>query len=71
MVAKKSAAPAKPEQEQVKATFYLSKQAIDAIEDLYYHLRKENPGYRTKISKSLIVQNAILDYNRLRKPFKP
>ena len=49
-------------QKPMKATFYLSLGSIQALEDIYYHLRKQSsPDLRTKVSKSSIIDNLIQD----------
>ena len=47
--------------EKVKATFYLSAETTEALEELQLRLRRlARPGDRGQISKSLIVEQAIL-----------
>ena len=54
------AAPAS-EAEKIKATFYLSPGAIDALESLQLLLRRQaDPSNRSQISKSAIVEAALL-----------
>ncbi len=44
---------------KVKATYYLSQKAVDALEDTQYQLRKMAGEQRAKVSKSFIVEMAI------------
>lgn len=44
---------------KVKATYYLSQKAVDALEDAQYQLRKMAGESRSKVSKSIIVELAI------------
>lgn len=54
----KKAAP--PEGRAIKATFYLSPKAIEALEQLWIKRRqKAEPEQRGRISKSLLVEEAI------------
>jgi len=56
--------PAPPPAEavgKVKATFYLSQEALDALEGGQLQLRRlARPKQRTQVSKSLIVEQALL-----------
>lgn len=58
--------PAPVKAKPIKATFYLSAESIQILEDLHYQMRREQrergPESRLKISKSLIVENAIRDH---------
>jgi hypothetical protein len=42
--------------EKEKATFYITKQKLDALEDLLYKLRKLYPEKKKKINKSTILE---------------
>ena len=44
---------------KVKATYYLSEKAVDALEDTQYQLRKMAGENRARVSKSFIVELAI------------
>ena len=44
---------------KVKATYYLSQEAIDALEDAQYRLRRLAGENRARVSKSLIVELAV------------
>jgi len=44
---------------KVKATYYLSQQVIDALEDAQYQLRKMAGENRSRVSKSFIVETAL------------
>jgi hypothetical protein len=60
-------APGKPEEsveeaseQKLKATYYLAVEAVDALEEGWYQLRKmASTDNRTSISKSLIVETAL------------
>jgi len=57
--ASRPAEPA-PEEEKLKATYYLSQRAMDDLEEAWHKLRKQaRPEDRAKVSKSLIVEIAI------------
>jgi len=45
--------------EKVKATYYISQDAIDALEDVQYQLRKLAGDRRSRVSKSLIVEVGV------------
>lgn len=47
-------------EEKIKATYYLSSEGADAIEELWYKLRKlASKEHRNQISKSLIVDQVL------------
>ena len=46
--------------EKVKATFYLSQEAVDALEEVWYRLRRLAKAEKGKVSKSAIVALAVL-----------
>lgn len=49
-----------PTYDKVKATYYLSPAAVEAVDDLWYQLRRQTmPERRTSISKSLIVDLVV------------
>jgi len=48
-----------PEEEKLKATYYLSPEAMEALDEAWLRLRKMAKS-RAQISKSLIVEQAIL-----------
>ncbi len=51
----------KPVKEQAaKATYYLNPNACDAIDEMQYRIRKMVKSNKSKINKSLIVEQAIL-----------
>jgi outer membrane biosynthesis protein TonB len=56
---KPAKAPAPPEaEEKIKATFYLSQDIVDALEDAWLQLRRLASD-RSSVSKSLIVETAL------------
>ena len=46
--------------EKAKITVYVSQEAVDSLDDLFFGLRKLANRKKTKVNKSLIVQQAIL-----------
>jgi len=49
-----------PSGEKIKATYYMAIEAVEALEEAWYQLRKMAPAEaRTGISKSLIVEAAL------------
>ncbi|MCP3966570.1 MAG: hypothetical protein GY718_09500 [Lentisphaerae bacterium] len=45
---------------KLKVTYYVSDEAINAIDEIYFKLRKSITGNKTKINKSLIVEKALI-----------
>ncbi len=43
-----------------KVTYYISDDAINAIDKIYFTLRQAVAGNKTKINKSLIVEKALM-----------
>ncbi len=56
--AKQKAPPPPEAEEKVKATFYLSQEAVDALEDAWLQLRRLSSD-RSSVSKSAIVEAAL------------
>jgi len=60
-VKRRTSKKAPPPKQKIKATFYLSQEAADALEDGWHALRKLAPaGIRAQIGKSLIVEQVLL-----------
>ena len=45
--------------EKVKATFYLSQEAVDALDEAWYRLRRLTKTHKGRVSKSAIVDIAV------------
>ena len=45
--------------EKVKATFYLTQEAVDALDEAWYRLRRLSKTNRGRVSKSAIVDIAV------------
>jgi hypothetical protein len=45
--------------EKVKATFYLSQEAVDALDEAWYRLRRLVKSDKGRVSKSAIVDMAV------------
>ena len=48
-----------PNTEKVKATFYLSHEAVDALDEAWYRLRRLSKRDKGRVSKSAIVDIAV------------
>ncbi len=56
----KATTPAEPEAKPTKATFYLSGETLDAMEDALYQLRKLAGQDRSRVTKSALVEAALV-----------
>ncbi len=56
----KTSTPAEPEAKSTKATFYLSGGTLDALEDALYQLRKLAGQDRSRVTKSALVEAALV-----------
>lgn len=58
-VGQKTSTPAEPEAKPTKATFYLSGETLEAMEDALYQLRKLAGQDRSRVTKSALVEAAL------------